>query len=45
MQASGGYGQRTFYKYDPAKGDFYKFTPDAARNLKPATTFAPEARI
>jgi hypothetical protein len=37
-------GQRSFFKYDPAKGDFYKYTPDAARQ-KPGAVFAPEDRI
>ena len=37
-------GQRSFYKYDPAKGDFYKYTPDASRH-KPGVVFAPEDRI
>jgi hypothetical protein len=37
-------GQRSFFKYDPAKGDFYKYTPDAARE-KPGAVFAPEDRI
>ena len=37
-------GQRSFYKYDPAKGDFYKYTPDASRTTS-GQTFAPEDRI
>jgi len=37
-------GQRSFFKYDPTKGDFYKYTPDAARQ-KPGAVFAPEDRI
>lgn len=37
-------GQRSFFKYDPAKADFYKYTPDAVRQ-KPGAVFAPEDRI
>jgi len=37
-------GQRSFFKYDPVKGDFYKFTPDASHKTA-STTFAPEDRI
>lgn len=37
-------GQRSFYKYDPAQGDFYKFTPDASRKTL-GKTFAPKDRI
>jgi hypothetical protein len=37
-------GQRSFYKYDPVKRDFYKFTPDASRKAA-GKTFAPEDRI
>jgi len=38
-------GQRSFYKYDVAKEDFYKYTPDASRKTTAGATFAPEDRI